>query len=243
VSNEPSLLFRIDKLRIVRSTFAFVNRAATPEYRVFLADTDMTLINVSNHRTEGAAAVHLRGKFMGSGATSADAVFRPEQTGPALELAVRIEDTNMPTMNELLRAYGNFDVVDGRFSFYSELSVKGGGISGYVKPLFKDLIVYDPDQDQHKPISRRIYEGLVGGVSKILQNRRRGEVATRADISGRLDNPQVSQMEIIGRLIQNAFFKAILPGFEAEARTNARHASTPLTRPPPPSQDGVRRGR
>jgi hypothetical protein len=38
------------------------------------------------------------------------------------------------------------------------------------------------------------------------------------DISGRIDQPQVSPVEAAGRLFQNAFFKAILPGFERRPR-------------------------
>jgi hypothetical protein len=34
--------------------------------------------------------------------------------------------------------------------------------------------------------------------------------------AGRLDNPKVSAMEAIARLVENAFFKAILPGFDRE---------------------------
>jgi hypothetical protein len=43
-------------------------------------------------------------------------------------------------------------------------------------------------------------------------------VATRVDISGPIDAPQSSTVEAIVKLVQNAFFKAILPGFEREVR-------------------------
>jgi len=47
-----------------------------------------------------------------------------------------------------------------------------------------------------------------------LKNPSRGEVATVATISGKLENPKTSTWEAIFGLIQNAFFKSILPGFE-----------------------------
>jgi len=52
----------------------------------------------------------------------------------------------------------------------------------------------------------------------VLQNRPRDEVATRIEISGRLDDPNASIVDTIVGLVQNAFFKAILPGFEARLR-------------------------
>src|SRR5436309_2308302 len=49
----------------------------------------------------------------------------------------------MRRMNDLLRAYGNFDVVAGNFSMYSKIKIRQGKIDGHVKPLFSDMKVYD----------------------------------------------------------------------------------------------------
>ena len=80
------------------------------------------------------------------------------------------------------------------------------------------MTVYDARQDRDKNVLRKAYEGVVGGISRVLQNRPRDEVATRVEISGRLDNPNASFIDTIVGLVQNAFFKAILPGFEAQLR-------------------------
>jgi hypothetical protein len=61
---------------------------------------------------------------------------------------VRIENTDMHAMNDLLRAHAKFDVSSGVFSVFSELHVKNGRVTGYVKPLFRDLKVYDAAQDE-----------------------------------------------------------------------------------------------
>jgi hypothetical protein len=125
-------------------------------------------------------------------------------------------------MNKLLRAYGDFDVVQGFFSVYTEFRVKNGAVRGYVKPLFKELDVYDPRQDREKGLFQKVYEGLVGGVSELLENIPRDEVATKADISGRLENPQASTWQVLVTLVQNAFFQSILPGFEGQGGRSKR---------------------
>jgi len=61
-----------------------------------------------------------------------------------------------------------------------------------------------------------VYERVVSGVAKLLENRAREEVATKAPVEGRIDNPNVSLVDVVIRLVQNAFFKAILPGFDLE---------------------------
>ncbi len=224
-NNAPDALYKIDELRIVQGTFGFVNKAVTPPYRVFLTDTELIVANLSNHKSHGPGKAHLKGKFMGTGTAIADTTFRAEASGPAFDLSVRIDDVEMPSMNDLFRAYGKFDVAEGRFFFYSELSVHDGAIQGYVKPFFKDMVVYDPGQDKDKSFAKKMYERVVGGVSKILENRPREEVATKTDISGPLENPKVGTIQAIVKLIQNAFFKAILPGFDRETSRIGRHAA------------------
>ncbi|MGH7322352.1 MAG: hypothetical protein ACRELA_22390, partial [Candidatus Rokuibacteriota bacterium] len=90
--------------------------------------------------------------------------------------------------------------------------------------------VYDERQDQEKSAFRKLYEKLVGGVSKLLENRARDEVATKAAVSGRVGDAKTSTIEVIVRLVQNAFFRAILPGFDPEVSRLGRRPS------PKPSQ-------
>jgi hypothetical protein len=67
-----------------------------------------------------------------------------------------------------------------------------------------------------KGLFQKLYEAVVGGISELLENTPRDEVATVVDISGRLDNPQASTWQALVNLIRNAFFDAILPGFRRE---------------------------
>jgi hypothetical protein len=42
------------------------------------------------------------------------------------------------------------------------------------------------------------------------------------DISGPLPDPRASTLQAVGNLVRNAFFKAILPGFDREGRAPRR---------------------
>jgi hypothetical protein len=214
-ANDPTLEFKVERITAA-GRIGYINQAAKPRYRVFLDGTNLQLENLSNQFKDGPAKARVTGKFMGSGQTQAQATFRPESKGPDFDLTLSIVDTDMRRMNDLLRAYGNFDVVAGNFSMYSEIKIRQGKIDGYVKPLFSDMKVYDRRQDAEKSLFRKLYEALVGGISGLLQNQPRSEVATRVPISGDVEGPQTSTWETIAKLIQNAFFKSILPGFEKE---------------------------
>jgi hypothetical protein len=219
-ANEPGLEVKVERFT-ADGRIGYVNQAAKPPYNVFLEGAKLQLENLSNHFKDGPARARVTGRFMGSGPTQVQATFRPESKGPDLDLTLSIENTDMRKMNDLLRAYGNFDVVAGNFSMYSEIKIRQGKIDGYVKPLFSDMKVYDRRQDAEKSLFRKLYEGLVGGISGLLQNRPRSEVATRVPISGDVEAPQTGTWETIVRLIQNAFFRAILPGFEKEVSTGS----------------------
>ena len=216
VSNKPSLEVKVDRVNVTGSRIGYVNQAAKPAYHVFFSDTALDIQNLSNHLKDGVARGRMKAKFMGSGPAQLEAAFRPENKGPDFNLVLSIENTDMRTMNDLLRAYGNFDVVAGVFSLFAEVKVRQGKIDGYVKPLFRELDVYDRRQDREKSLFRKLYEGLVGGIGGLLENRPREEVATTVPVSGDVESPQTSTWETVIKLIQNAFFKAILPGFEKE---------------------------
>jgi len=240
VANEPGIELRIERLEVTRSTVGFVNQAAAPPYRVTVSEMDLTVANLSNQRIEGTAVARLRGRFMDSGQTQATLTVLPRTGGADMDLTGRIEGADMAGMNDLVHAHGGFNVAAGELSVYSELKVKDGAITGYVKPLFKDVkVAHGADAGEPKTLGHRLYEGMVGLAAKVLQNRPRGEVATVITISGRTDQVQYSTWEIVGGLLRNAFFKAILPGFDPKRSPKAQPPETRLRSPSPGPADGV----
>jgi hypothetical protein len=214
LSNKPGILLTADQVNLTGCTIGLINKAARKPYRIFLSDADLHANNFSNQLSQGTAQVQLKAKFMGSGITTASANFRPEKAGPDYDLYLKIEESRLTAMNDVLLSYGNFDVSAGVFSLVTELHVKNGIISGYIKPFFRDMKVYDVRKDKGRGFSHKMYEMLVGGVATILENRSHQEVATRIDIKGPVGKPETSTLQIIVELIRNAFFKAILPSFE-----------------------------
>jgi uncharacterized protein DUF748 len=221
-SNEPSLDVRLNKVRIADAELGMINKTANPEYRLFVVNTQIQVDNLSNQEKDGVATARATGLFMGSGKLQASARFIPKGKSPNFDFQLAVEDADLRALNKLFLATGNFDVADGRFSLYTEITVRGGAVDGYVKPLFRDVKVYDPKQDRNKNIFRKMYEGIIAGLSWILENPERDEVATTTRISGKLSNPQMSTWDVIVGLVQNAFFRAILPGLERSVETGRK---------------------
>lgn len=223
LTNKPGLLINADQVNLTGCTIGLVNKAVRKPYHIFLSDADLQMSNFSNQFSQGTAQVILKAKFMGSGVTTASANFRPENEGPDLDLYLKIEESRLTAMNDLLRAYGDFDVSAGIFSLVTELHFKKGYISGYIKPFFKDMKVYDSRKDSKRGIRHQMYEMMVGGVATILENRSQQEVATKVVIKGRAVKPETSSWQIVVELLRNAFFKAILPSFEKEVTGSGKN--------------------
>jgi hypothetical protein len=210
---QPVLEVQVDEFTVRKSTLGYVETAAKPGYRLYLDSTTLEVRDVSNRSDAGPAQVKLRGEFMSSGTTRLDATVLPRPQDPQLDMALQIESTDMTKMNDVFRTYGDFDVASGTFSLYNELHLKNGQVDGYIKPLFTDIHVYDHRQDKDKPLLHKLYEIIVGGVGKVLENSS-DSVATEARVKGSLKDPKLSTWEVFLNLLKNAFVKAIVPGLE-----------------------------
>ncbi|MGA6926185.1 MAG: DUF748 domain-containing protein, partial [Desulfosarcina sp.] len=216
----PEMDLRVDKLALSAADIGFINRKTDPDYRVFVSDTRLEVEHVKEKdgQQKEPMTVRLRGAFMGAGNMVVYGTFRPRKNDFDLRLA--IQDTPVTDMNALLKAYTGLDAASGLFSLYSEVSVHDQRIDGYVKPLLRNVEMLDSRQDQDENLFNKIYEGAVDVLTELLENQPRDEVATRTDLSGKLENPDANTLETLLNLVRNAFFDAILPGFGTGANQN-----------------------
>src|ERR1700730_335276 len=163
---------------------------------------------------------------MGSGDTKVSGDFLASQHGPAFNMNVAIQNTDLPSMNDILRAYGRFDVAAGQFSVFSEVNIKDGGINGYVKPMFANLEVYNYQKDKNTGIQHQARESVIGDASHLFKNSGTQQVATEFDLKGKLTSPGVSTWQAFMQVLHNAFIEAILPGFDRAVRPNAVTATS-----------------
>jgi uncharacterized protein DUF748 len=218
LNNAPETLVKIARFDVVDSQVAYTNETKDPHYRLFVSNVRLELTNLSNHFSEGAAHLRLHGRFMDSGLTTISGDFRPERPGSDFDLNLAIRDASLPSLNDLLRAYGKFDVQAGQLSVYSQVTVRRGEMKGYVKPLFSNVKVYDPAKDKKRPVVHQAYELAIGAAAKIVKNSSTHKVATEVNLSGKLNNPNVSTWQALVQFVQNGFVNAILPGFDRQTK-------------------------
>ena len=227
VSNDTSVQLKIDQLNAVRSDVGFVNRAASPSYRVVLTNADLSVENLSNQRIQGDATVQLKGKLMGTGDTQVRALVRPKSRSGDMDLTVQVEETAMESLSDLARAHGKVDVAAGAFSMYADLRVRDGALDGYIKPVVWGL---ETSRQAPESVREKLREGMVSVAAKVLKNRPRREIVTVMNVSGRIDQPQVRTWPTVRGLLRNAFIRAIDPGFEPDNDRTAKLKPAPAIR-------------
>jgi hypothetical protein len=131
-------------------------------------------------------------------------------------------------MNDILRAYGRFDVAAGQFSVFSEITLKDDNIEGYVKPMFANLKVYDYQKDKGTGVLHQAKELVIGGASHLFKNSSTQQVASEIDLKGKLSSPDLSTWQALTQVMRNAFIEAIIPGFD---RAVASNTGTDAVRP------------
>ena len=216
VNNRPAVDIILHELDIRNSRLAFDDRSSDPPYVLVIADMNMTLTNLGNHRTPVLSHVNLTGKFMGSGATRVYGTFVASGGGPEFATNIAILNTQLTALNPLLRAESKLDVAQGLFTVYAQLAVKNSRITGYVKPMFSDLKVYDYQKDKNKGLLQQAKEVIVGAAAHVFKNRQTQKVASQVNLNGTLKNPDVSTWEAFVEVVRNAFIQAILPGFDRQ---------------------------
>jgi hypothetical protein len=223
IAREPETVLTIERVEVIDSEFGVVHAGVDPPYRVFFNRMGVEMKHFSTRLRETPAEVTLKAAFMGTGSFEARGMFRPDTQAPDFDLSVRLTGTQAKMLNDVLRAHGNIDVVDGELSVYAQFKVHNGGIRGYVKPLIRRLNVYDTDQERGKGVFHKLYEGTLDAATSVLENRR-DEAGTIVQVSGEVRQARVDTWQAVTNLIKNAFFQVVLPRFERPVRPGGNTA-------------------
>jgi len=89
-------------------------------------------------------------------------------------------------------------------------------MTGYVKPLFRNLKVFSLTQDvkEDNPL-QFFWQALVGGVTTIFKNQPHDQFGTLIPFTGEASAGRSTDiLATIGNLLRNAFVRAYLPRLE-----------------------------
>jgi hypothetical protein len=217
-------------LQMIQDLFPFdINRAVVQDgsvhFRVFQSDqpvdvylskVELTVDNLSNIRNETkplVSSVNMTALAMDQAQFELIMTLDPFSYRPTFRVAARLLGLDVTRINDLALTYGKFDFKRGWFDLVVEMQANEGQISGYIKPLFRNLKLFSLSKDlKEDSVLQFFWQAVVGATTAALKNFPRDQFGTvipfTADATG---TTSADILATIGNILRNAFIRAYLP--------------------------------
>ncbi|HEX3355603.1 MAG TPA: DUF748 domain-containing protein [Tepidisphaeraceae bacterium] len=209
--------FRINSTEIHDATIHFRAYQVSPPVDVYLREIDGKVDNLTNiydDVTPLYARVDATGKAMGQADFQFKMKLDPFSYRPSFQMVVRLLGLDVTKINKLARTYGTFDFEHGWLDLVVQADAKEGMLTGYVKPLFRNLEIFGPADLKEDNMVELFWEALLGTTTNVLKNGPRDQFGTMIPFTGELEGPEPDLMVSAGNILRNAFVRAYLPRLE-----------------------------
>lgn len=210
----------ITHLEVKKGVVRYIDQTKEPHVDVFLKNMQVTATGLRNRATAGVefpANIFVDGDTLGGGKVNLAVQANPLAEEPHFHLSAKVDNVNLPDLNDSIKAIANVDVGRGTFRMAAEMAGKDGGFQGYVKPFFDDLD-FKNLEDKNKKLTERLWEKVVAGLAWLVKNKSRDQVGTRIPFEGRFGDPKVGVMTTVLNLFRHGFVRAFNPTVEGTVR-------------------------
>lgn len=207
----------ITHFELNRGLLRYQDKTRTPEVDLFVTNMRVVATGLRNRPSEAdeeyPADITVEGDSLGGGKLRLAVSAEPLAAQPHFHLSAKLDDVDLPALNESLKAYANVDVSRGKLQLAAEMAGKDGGFQGYVKPFFEDLDFNNlGDRDDH--VLTRIWENVVQGLAWLVENKARDQVGTRIPFQGQFGDPEIGLWATVRNLFRHGFVQAFNPTIE-----------------------------
>ncbi|HKS15317.1 MAG TPA: DUF748 domain-containing protein [Pseudomonas sp.] len=213
----------LDEVRIDDGTLTFRNFNSRPKVDLKATDLQASIRNLTNVKdVEGRrdASFEATARMLGDAKVESRATFDPFSEFEDFEFRLRASGIQLRRLNDFASAYGKFDFNAGHGDVVIEAQARNAQLSGYIKPLLRDVDVFNWQQDvkdEDKGFFRSIWEAVVGTTETVLKNQRKNQFATRVELSGSVHKSDISAFEAFLQILRNGFVQAFSARYEQES--------------------------
>ncbi|MBF8757120.1 DUF748 domain-containing protein [Pseudomonas guariconensis] len=217
---EKLLPITLNEVRIENGTLTFRNFNSKPPVDLKATQLQANIRNLTNVRDEkGRRDAHFDGtaRLLGDARVESRATFDPFSDFDDFEFRLRATDIQLRRLNDFASAYGKFDFNAGHGDLVIEAQAEKGRLHGYIKPLLRDVDVFNWQQDvedKDKGFFRSIWEALVGASETVLKNQPKNQFATRVELRGSVHQRNISAFEAFLQILRNGFIQAFNARYE-----------------------------
>ena len=220
---EKLLPITLDEVHIDNGTLTFRNFNSSPPVNLKATRLDATISNLTNVRDkQGRRDASFEGTALiaGNAKVESSATFDPFSDFDDFEFRLRATGIELRNLNDFASAYGKFDFSAGHGDVVIEAQAENGRLNGYIKPLLRDVDVFDWQQDvenKDKGFFRSVWEAVVGASETVLKNQPKNQFATRVELSGSVHKQNISAFEAFLQILRNGFIQAFNARYEQPA--------------------------
>ncbi|MBJ9977141.1 DUF748 domain-containing protein [Pseudomonas sp. S75] len=220
---EKLLPITLNEVRIEDGTLTFRNFNSKPPVDLKATQLQASIRNLTNVRDEAGrrdASFQAQALVAGDAKVESRATFDPFSDFDDFEFRLRATGIELRRLNDFASAYGKFDFNAGHGDVVIEAQAEKGRLNGYIKPLLRDVDVFDWQQDvqnKDKGFFRSIWEAVVGASETVLKNQPKNQFATRVELSGSVHQQDISAFEAFLQILRNGFVQAFNARYEQPA--------------------------
>ncbi|WP_312153710.1 DUF748 domain-containing protein [Pseudomonas sp.] len=220
---EKLLPIPLNEVRIDNGTLTFRNFNSKPPVELKATRLQASVRNLTNVRDDkGRRDASFEGSalLLGDAKVESRATFDPFSDFDDFEFRLRATGIQLRRLNDFASAYGKFDFNAGHGDVVIEAQAEKGRLNGYIKPLLRDVDVFNWQQDvenKDKGFFRSIWEALVGASETVLKNQPKNQFATRVELSGSVHQQDISGFEAFLQILRNGFVQAFNARYEQPA--------------------------
>lgn len=205
----------INRLAVIDGKISYKEPDAEPKVDIYLDDINVEVTNLSNaDNMEGTliSDIKLNAFALNHAAITGEGRVDPFSEKGSFDINVQLSDLKIKEFNEYIRKAIKVDVQKGTFDLYTEVKADNGKLSGYAKPLVKNLSFLELPEEKNNKFFNKIWEGVLDITANVFQNNKDEEqIASNIVINGSLQSPDVEVFTTIRYLLRNAFIEGLKP--------------------------------
>lgn len=216
-SNLREVLYRLklQTLTVKEGTISYQNYTDSPAFKIDLNDVEIEAENLQVHASKAnplPAQLSVNALAFGQAKMNLNLDCNPYAVSPAFKLQSKLESLQLKNIDSVLQHYTDLKFKSGTLSIYLEAAVQNNHLTGYIKPLVQNLKFELPLHAKGNPV-KRVYHAMMQGLANLLKNKGTQKNASKISISGPIEDPALSIWSLVTSLLENAFVKALVAGF------------------------------
>ncbi|AIR89940.1 DUF748 domain-containing protein [Pseudomonas cremoricolorata] len=210
----------LNEVRIHDGSVRFRNFQSKPPVQLQATQLEASIHNLTNVRDQEGrrdASFEAKARLFGDAKVESSATFDPFSDFDDFQFRLRASDITLRQLNDFASAYGKFDFNAGSGDVVIEAQAENGRLNGYIKPLLRDVEVFDWQQDVENPnkgFFRSVWEALIGAGQTVLKNQPKNQFATRVELRGSVHQQDISAFEAFLQILRNGFIQAFNARYE-----------------------------